>query len=304
MGIVQKFLSESGGDVKAADIGIITPYAAQVRLFKERCRIRPFDAVEVASVDGFQGREKQVIVFSCVRANASGSLGFLADARRVNVMMTRAKRGLVIVGSPLTLQAERGTWAPWLQWANENGLIVGGVPASFASEMSRMLQHSVNPVHVASPVASVLPAPFSGLSGVASASNGHVAGNSDDGCDQPKQHAEGLSGKKEREEVKDESGFKSRSSAREPRERSRSRDRKRHSDRKHSRSRSRSRDVKRGSGRDGNPNDFRDQRRERTDGRHRSRSRSRGRDRRRDASRSRSRSRSRDEGRSRRRYRE
>jgi hypothetical protein len=135
MGILRDFLSSSGGDVRASEIGIVTPYSAQVRLIKERCCCSPFVEVEVASVDGFQGREKQVIIFSCVRANASGNLGFLADPRRVNVMMTRAKRGLVIVGSPLTLLAERGTWAPWLLWAHQNGLIVGGAPANFFSDL-------------------------------------------------------------------------------------------------------------------------------------------------------------------------
>ena len=138
MTIVQNFLSDSSNNIRASEIGIVTPYAAQVRQLKERCRLSPFDLVEVASVDGFQGREKEVIVFSCVRANSSGNLGFLADARRVNVMMTRAKRGLVIIGSPITLLAERSTWAPWLQWAHENGLIVGGVPAKFELDFIKM----------------------------------------------------------------------------------------------------------------------------------------------------------------------
>tara|TARA_B100000795_G_C22404787_1_gene288518 strand:+ start:42 stop:389 length:348 start_codon:yes stop_codon:yes gene_type:complete len=76
----------------ASDIGVVSPYAAQVRLLRSRLRAgggsggggAEQGAVEVSSVDGFQGREKEVIVFSCVRASAHGGLGFLADARRVS----------------------------------------------------------------------------------------------------------------------------------------------------------------------------------------------------------------------------
>ena len=81
--------------------------------------------VEVSSVDGFQGREKEVIVFSCVRNNTSGSLGFLSDARRVNVSLTRARCGLIVVGHAPTLELEPKTWARWLGWARTEGLIVG-----------------------------------------------------------------------------------------------------------------------------------------------------------------------------------
>ena len=77
------------------------------------------------TVDGFQGREKEVIVFSCTRANLMGNVGFLADRRRVNVMLTRARRGLIIVGHLRTLRGEPEVWGPWLTWAGENGLICG-----------------------------------------------------------------------------------------------------------------------------------------------------------------------------------
>ncbi|KAA0145646.1 hypothetical protein FNF31_08001 [Cafeteria roenbergensis] len=63
-------------------------------------------AVEVATVDRYQGRDKDAVVVSLVRANSSGSLGsLLSDVRRVNVMLTRAKRKLVFVGSAATIEA-------------------------------------------------------------------------------------------------------------------------------------------------------------------------------------------------------
>lgn len=60
--------------------------------------------IEIKTVDGFEGREKQVIVFSTVRNNDSGHIGFLADKKRLNVGLTRAKRGLFVIGSISTLR--------------------------------------------------------------------------------------------------------------------------------------------------------------------------------------------------------
>ena len=85
-------------------IGVIAPYAAQVRLLRERLAERP--GLEIDSVDGFQGREKEAIIISLVRSNARGEIGFLKDVRRMNVAMTRARRKLLVVGDSATLSAD------------------------------------------------------------------------------------------------------------------------------------------------------------------------------------------------------
>jgi superfamily I DNA and/or RNA helicase len=87
--------------VHSADIGVITPYRAQVRLLRERLADVP--EIEVDSVDGFQGREKEAIIISLVRSNAEGEIGFLADTRRTNVALTRARRSLIVIGDSATL---------------------------------------------------------------------------------------------------------------------------------------------------------------------------------------------------------
>lgn len=84
--------------VKPADIGVITPYNAQVRWIRDALDELLADGLEVSTVDGFQGREKLVIVVDLVRSNEIGEIGFLADVRRMNVAITRAKRWLLVLG--------------------------------------------------------------------------------------------------------------------------------------------------------------------------------------------------------------
>lgn len=88
--------------------------------------------VEVKTVDGFEGREKEVIVFSTVRSNGAGQIGFLGDRRRLNVGLTRAKRGLFVVGNLATLREGRGggvgkgaeTWRRYAKYLQDGGFVV------------------------------------------------------------------------------------------------------------------------------------------------------------------------------------
>jgi len=107
----------------SSEIGVIAPYAAQVRCLKKM--MGSYSEIEISSVDGFQGREKEAIVFTATRSNQGGSVGFLRDWRRVNVMLTRARRCLVVVGCIETLSGEQSTWAHWIHWARSMGVIVG-----------------------------------------------------------------------------------------------------------------------------------------------------------------------------------
>ena len=86
--------------VQPSDIAVITPYTAQVRLVREQLGN---DAVDVGSVDGFQGREKEAVIISLVRSNKTNEIGFLKDVRRMNVALTRARRKLIVIGDSATI---------------------------------------------------------------------------------------------------------------------------------------------------------------------------------------------------------
>jgi superfamily I DNA and/or RNA helicase len=105
--------------LSGSDIGIITPYNAQIQQLKDDLltnrradivsqlgiqRAQQVESIEIRTVDGFEGREKAVIIFNTVRNNPGGYIGFLADWRRLNVGLTRAKR----VSSPCFISEEAG----------------------------------------------------------------------------------------------------------------------------------------------------------------------------------------------------
>ncbi|XP_077718871.1 DNA-binding protein SMUBP-2-like isoform X4 [Canis aureus] len=82
--------------VQASDIAVITPYNLQVDLLRQSLAHR-HPELEIKSVDGFQGREKEAVVLSFVRSNRKGEVGFLAEDRRINVAVTRARRHVAVV---------------------------------------------------------------------------------------------------------------------------------------------------------------------------------------------------------------
>jgi ATP-dependent RNA/DNA helicase IGHMBP2 len=92
-------------NVPAAAIAVITPYNAQVQLL--RSRLGGDAELEIGTVDGLQGREKEAVVVSLVRSNEQGEVGFLAELRRLNVALTRARRHLTVIGDSATLAHDR-----------------------------------------------------------------------------------------------------------------------------------------------------------------------------------------------------
>ncbi|XP_033491779.1 DNA-binding protein SMUBP-2 [Epinephelus lanceolatus] len=96
-----KALTEAG--VKAKDIAVIAPYNLQVDLLRQKLSAG-HPELEIKSVDGFQGREKEAVVLSLVRSNRKGEVGFLAEDRRINVAVTRARRHIAVVCDTQTVQ--------------------------------------------------------------------------------------------------------------------------------------------------------------------------------------------------------
>ncbi|CAL1385468.1 unnamed protein product [Linum trigynum] len=123
----------------SSQFALISPYRYQVKLlqdkFKENFGQDSREFVDIQTVDGFQGREKDVAIFSCVRASESKGIGFVSDARRMNVGITRAKSTVLVVGSASTLRRDEH-WSNLIESAEKRNVLfkVSKPYASFFSD--------------------------------------------------------------------------------------------------------------------------------------------------------------------------
>jgi len=126
--IVTHFLKAG---VNPSQIGVITPYEGQrayiVAFMQRSGSVRPqlYKEIEVASVDSFQGREKDFIILSCVRSNEHQGIGFLNDPRRLNVALTRSRFGIVVIGNAKVL-SKQPLWNNFLVHYKDNECLVEG----------------------------------------------------------------------------------------------------------------------------------------------------------------------------------
>lgn len=104
--IIREHIMSNMEHLLGAEIGVISPYAEQVRFLRTQISEDGFAKdlnIEIDSIDGFQGQEKDIIYISLVRSNDNGEIGFLADERRLNVALTRARMCVVVIGDSSTL---------------------------------------------------------------------------------------------------------------------------------------------------------------------------------------------------------
>ncbi|MDE2039750.1 MAG: AAA family ATPase [Elusimicrobia bacterium] len=103
--------------LKGREVALLTPYVAQARRLKSLVKV---PGVEIGSIDGFQGREKEATIVSLVRSNDDGEVGFLGDTRRMNVALTRARRLLIVIGDSATL-AQHPFYSAFIEYVDFHG---------------------------------------------------------------------------------------------------------------------------------------------------------------------------------------
>ncbi|KAK0731617.1 P-loop containing nucleoside triphosphate hydrolase protein [Lasiosphaeris hirsuta] len=104
--------------VRPEDIAVVTPYNAQLAILAPLKEA--FPGIELGSVDGFQGREKEAVIVSLVRSNPGGEVGFLGEKRRLNVAMTRPKRSLTVIGDSETVKRGSKFLKKWMEFLEDN----------------------------------------------------------------------------------------------------------------------------------------------------------------------------------------
>ncbi|KAL7784895.1 RNA dependent RNA polymerase domain-containing protein [Trichoderma ceciliae] len=109
--------------INDTSIAVLTPYSRQFEILKKLLSGIP--NVEISSVDGFQGREADIVIFVTVRCNESREIGFLKDLRRMNVALTRARSGLIVVGNRATLTGGREEEESTGMWRRLMGQLCG-----------------------------------------------------------------------------------------------------------------------------------------------------------------------------------
>ncbi|MCJ8741079.1 hypothetical protein PDJAM_G00066540 [Pangasius djambal] len=125
-------------------VGIITPYNAQkqriLQALEKETELKKYIHVEVDTVDGFQGREVDCTIVSCVRASSeNGSIGFVGNRQRMNVTITRAKSSLFILGHLRTLK-EQSDWGALIQDAEKREIIIRAHEANFHEVTKKVLK--------------------------------------------------------------------------------------------------------------------------------------------------------------------
>uniref|UniRef100_A0A7R9WTV0 DNA2/NAM7 helicase-like C-terminal domain-containing protein n=1 Tax=Craspedostauros australis TaxID=1486917 RepID=A0A7R9WTV0_9STRA len=119
--IVQNLVTAN--DVEAKHIAVISPYAKQVQKVRSQLALHRLSDVRVGTVDSFQGQETEVVIISAVRSNMFGELGFLRDSRRLCVAITRAKRGLILVGDEPVLRGSHH-WGALLDAIQDRNCVI------------------------------------------------------------------------------------------------------------------------------------------------------------------------------------
>ena len=122
-GIVNRLVKAG---VNIENIGIITPYNSQKYRLIDKFDEKKYEGLRIESVDGFQGMEKDYIIISTVRSNISGNIGFLTSTKRLNVALTRAKYGTIILGNAECLSKKPSIWKDLLTFYYSQDLIVKG----------------------------------------------------------------------------------------------------------------------------------------------------------------------------------